>query len=279
LCQNQDMRVIIAVVMLLLAARAQACTGFCAAARDLVLAGNNEDYTNPSTRIWFVPGGKGTYGRVYVGFDNLFPQGGMNERGLFFDGFATERVPAVKSAGKETFRGNLADRAMAECGTVEEVIALFEKYDRSFLERGILLFADANGGSVAIEANAIVRKRRRYQVQTNFHQSLVPPEKIRCPRFKIADSMLAQAGEEISVDLFRRILANTHVEGPVSTLYSNVYDLKRRVMYLYHFHNYENVVTIDLAEELKKGPRVLELPSLFPRTYAGEAFARAHQPE
>ncbi len=269
------MRTIIYVALLFLSgACAQCCTGFCAVARGLVLAGNNEDYSNPFTKIWFVPAEKGTYGRVYVGFDNFWPQGGMNERGVFFDGFATERVAATGSAGREVFRGNLLDGAMAECATVEQVVGLFEKYNRKFLEHAVLFFADANGDSVIIEPDAILRKQGRYQIQTNFHQSRVKPAEITCDRYKIAARMLGEAGENLSVDFFRRILAATHAEGANPTLYSNIYDLKRRVMYLYHFHNFENVVTIDLAEELKKGKRALDLPSLFPRTFAAEAFTR-----
>jgi hypothetical protein len=269
------MRIIAVLALVVLsAAGALPCTAFCSVGRGQALAGNNEDYSNPVTKIWFVPGEKGKHGRVYAGFDDFFPQGGMNERGLFFDGFSAERVAAAGSAGKESFPGNLADRAMAECATVQQVAALFEKYNRSFLERGILFFADANGDSVVIEPDAILRKQGRYQIQTNFHQSRVKAGEIPCERYKIAARLLGEAGENISVELFRRILAATHAEGANPTLYSNIYDLKRRVMYLYHFHNYENVVEIDLAAELKKGKRTLDLPSLFPRTFAAEVFAR-----
>ena len=34
---------------------AAACTGFCATSKGRVLAGNNEDWGNPRSRIWFVP--------------------------------------------------------------------------------------------------------------------------------------------------------------------------------------------------------------------------------
>lgn len=264
-----------AVLAAALSGTACACTGFCASVRGVTLVGNNEDYNNPRTKLWFVPAGRGAYGRMYVGFDNFFPQGGMNDQGLFFDGFATERVAAAP--GRESYSGNLADKAMAECATVAEVVRLFEKYDRSFLERGILLFADRNGDATAIEPNAVVRKTGRYFIQTNFHQSRVKAEAVTCDRFKIAGGMLDRAGENISVELFRRILAATHAEGQYPTLYSNVYDLNQRVMYLYHFHNYENVVRIDLREKLKQGKQVYDLPALFPKTFAAEVFARGRQ--
>jgi hypothetical protein len=61
------------------------CTVFSASDGTTVLAGNNEDYFNPSTRIWFEPPEDGKYGRVYFGFDDFRRQGGMNDQGLFFD--------------------------------------------------------------------------------------------------------------------------------------------------------------------------------------------------
>jgi penicillin V acylase-like amidase (Ntn superfamily) len=240
----------------------------------VVLVGNNEDYNNPRTRVWFVPSNGKDAGRVYVGFDNMFPQGGMNDRGLWFDGFATAPVESTRSLHKPPLPPNFVDKVMAECGNVEEVVREFNRYNLRDLRRAVLMFADAAGDSAIIEPDAIIRKNGRYQVQTNFHQSLPKPE-YSCDRFVVATEMLDKAGKDISIELFRRILAATHAEGKYPTLYSNIYDLKRRIMYLYHFHNFENVVVIDLRAELKKGRRTLELPSLFPRTIAAEVFQRS----
>ena len=250
-----------------------ACTAFCATGgAGQVLVGNNEDWSNPHTKIWFVPAKAGSYGRVYVGFDDLWPQGGMNERGLWFDGFAAPPVKATGSSDLPSFPGNIVDKAMAECATVEEVVRLFGQYNRSFLRDGILMFADASGDAVSIEPDAMVRKTRNHFVQTNFHQSRSQrgaPDK----RFALATEMLERAGDDISVDLFRRILAGTHQKGGFPTLYSNIYDLRSRTMYLYYFHDFEHVVTFNLADELKKGSRVLDIPALFPRNVAAESFA------
>ena len=247
-----------------------ACTAFCATGGELVLVGNNEDWSNPLTKLWFVPATPGSFGRMYVGFDDMYPQGGMNERGLWFDGFA---VPLVKAApsGLPRFPGNIVDRAMAECSTVEEVIRLFAQYDRSFLSRGILMFADASGDAVSIEVDAMVRKTRNHFVQTNFHQSRSITNDDR--RFRTATDMLEQAGSDISVDLFRRILGATYQKGPAPTLYSNVYELRSRTMHLYYFHDFERAVTFRLDEELRKGARAIDIPSLFPPNAAGEKYA------
>jgi uncharacterized protein (TIGR03435 family) len=254
---------------------AHACTAFCAANRDQVLVGNNEDYVNPRTKLWFVPAEDGAYGRMYVGFDDLWPQGGMNERGLWFDGFAAPPIK-VDDSGLPRYQGNLVDKAMAECATVEEVVKLFRQYDRRFLSESILMFADASGDAVSIEADAIVRKRGPHFVQANFHQSR-GREGGSLPRFNTATSMLADAGDRVSVDLFRRILAATHQSGGAPTLYSNIYELRWRTMVLFYFHDFDHAVQFDLAKELSKGAHVLDIPALFPRNAAAEAFAARNE--
>jgi hypothetical protein len=55
----------------------------------------------------------------------------------------------------------------------------------------------------------------------------------------------------------------TRQEGNSRTVYSNIYDLKRGTVHVYNLGNFEEVVVMDLAEELKKGQRRLDLPSLF----------------
>jgi len=139
------------------------------------------------------------------------------------------------------------------------------------------MFADAGGDAAVFEGDAILRKQGRFLIQTNFRQSTAKLGEVPCERFRVATAMLESAGGNISIDLFRRILAATHQEGDNPTQYSNIYDLKRRIVYLYHFHNYENVAVIDLARELRKGMHSVAIPSLFPRTYAAEKWAAGHQ--
>ncbi len=73
------------VVLVVTPTAALACTIFTAADEDTVLAGNNEDWKSENTRIWFTPAKDGKYGGVFFGFRNGYPQGGMNEKGLFYD--------------------------------------------------------------------------------------------------------------------------------------------------------------------------------------------------
>jgi hypothetical protein len=257
-------------LIFLAASPAFPCTVFCISDGKNAFAGNNEDYFDPATRMWFVPGEKGRHGRVYFGFANGFPQGGMNDAGLFFDGLALDREEV--SSELPAFDGNLSDRAMAECASVEEVVALFEKYDRDFLAQAQLLFADRTGDAAVIEGNAIVRKKGRYLTSTNFRASKTARSTpAACDRYRISSRMLAGEGE-VTVDLCRRVLAATHQEAPAATLYSNVCDLTRGKVHLYHFHDYANPVVVDLAAELAKGAHSVEISSLFPENYAFIAF-------
>jgi hypothetical protein len=262
---------------LALATDVGACTAFLVASDSGVLFGNNEDFWNPETRMWFVPAEEGQHGAVYFGFDDLSPQGGMNDAGLAFDGFATAPKPVTGSAGKEPFEGNLVLEAMAGCATVDEVIAVFERHDLAMMERFMLMFADATGASVIIEGDEIIRKKGPFQVVTNFYQSDSPDGKNAygtgraCTRFETANDML-RASQEVGVERAREILDAVRAEGQSKTLYSNVYDLEHRLVHLWSFHAFDHEVVIDLAKELDKGAHVVDLPTLFPANPARERF-------
>lgn len=248
------------------------CTVFFASNGCIVLGGNNEDGSNPNTKVWFLPPEDGKYGRVYFGYDNFVPQGGMNDQGLFFDFTATPPLEVVQSKGKEIYKGNLMDKIMEECATVEEALKVFDKYNLQSMRRSQTFIGDRKGNSAIIEGDEILRKTGKYQALTNFYQSKVKSGEYPCERYNIALEMLEKNKNKISVDLFRRILAAVHQEGEWKTLYSNIYDLKQGIIYLYHFHNFEEMVKIDLEEELNKGKHTYDLPSLFPRLFAAEQY-------
>ena len=61
------------------------------------------------------------------------------------------------------------------------------------------------------------------------------------------------------LDLIRNILNETHNEEKYKTQYSNIYDLKNKIIYLYYFYDYDNPIKIDLQTELQKGKRTIEM--------------------
>ena len=195
----------------------------------------------------------------------------MNEKGLFFDVTATEDVKVAIPAGpkKPVFDGwdLIRERIMFECATVKEALEMLARYQYpgsgKGTMRGMYIIGDATGDAAIIGASGVVRKKGEYLVATNFQQSEEKDEKkYSCPRYRIASEML-QKCSELTVDFCRKVLTATHQRGKFCTRYSNIYDLKKLRVYLYHMHDFKNMVIIDLKTELKKGKRTIELPSLF----------------
>jgi hypothetical protein len=104
--------------LILTSQRALACTGLVVQDGERVLVGNNEDWFNPRTKIWFIQPVGDRYGSVFFGFDNYWPQGGMNQKGLFFDGFALKPKAVDEPEAKPRFKGNLTRIAWRWQGNV-----------------------------------------------------------------------------------------------------------------------------------------------------------------
>lgn len=254
------------------------CTAFLVAGNDQVLLGNNEDFWDPRTEVWFEPGKDGRYGAVYLGYVGHVVQGGMNTEGLAFDGFATPAMVPTEQGGKPVFEGELLNEALETCATVEEVAELFYAHDLTWLTSAQLLFADRLGNSVIIEGDEFLFNEHPFQVATNFYQSQHDDHLQQCDRFAAA-TVILDGAEQVSVDLCRRALAATAQEIGAPTLYSNVFDLKAGRMHLYNFHNFEDVRVFDLEEELKKGARTLDLPTLFGPNHAYAHYLEMRQDE
>jgi len=242
------------------------CTIVMAARNGLVLAGNNEDRNHPQTIVSFMPATESFYGRVVFGYDDAPIQGGMNDQGLFIDGNALAPTGWKPDPAKQQFRGIGMMVILGTCATCGDVKAFFEKNNIPGLERARFPVADRTGASMVVEYGQgsvqFVRSNTWYQIATNFVISDIKDGNYPCWRYKAADKIMSGA-KELSVDLIRQVLDKTHQEGGALTVYSNIYDLKKGTIHVYNLRNFEEVVVMDLAEELKKGERRIELASLF----------------
>jgi hypothetical protein len=238
--------------------------------------------------MWFVPATNDTHGIVYFGFgkgefpqggvsgqdlkipeggitkinpEDLYglPQGGMNDKGLFFDGAATDVIKAPPARGKKPFDGRLEDLILRKCATVEEALKLLETYAFNSTQ-GQWMFADRTGDSIIVEAgDVIVRKKGNYQVMTNFLPSKIEAAKISCPRYWLVAQSLAER-KDLSVDLIRSLLKATAQK---FTTYSTICDLTNGVVYVHNGGDFDRTAKIDLKEELAKGERAIKIESLF----------------
>ena len=263
---------LLAFCFLLMSRLVLACTGLVVQDGERVLVGNNEDWFNPRTKIWFIQPVNDRYGSVFFGFDNFWPQGGMNQKGLFFDAFALKPKEVDEPVAKPRFKGNLIKEVMATCATVEEALTLIDQYSLYFMTSFQLLIADATGEAAIIEGNAVIRKQGDSQMVTNFRQSETDPEKISCWRYLKARKLLTECRED-RLHCIRNILAATSQERDYPTQYSNIYDLNGRKVHVYYFHNFQEEVVIDLEKELENKLGMIDLPTLFSTNSEAQAFS------
>ncbi len=105
------------------------CTIFYVVKDNKIYAGNNEDWKDPLTKMWFYPAENNKHGWIKFGFGSGFPQGGMNDQGLFWDGTAGPYLSMpLSEANKELYPNALMQKVMEECSNIEEVVEVFAKY-------------------------------------------------------------------------------------------------------------------------------------------------------
>jgi len=238
------------------------CTIFKVTRDGVTLVGNNEDGTDATTYLWFIPASKGKYGRVYFTLSDKWPQGGMNDQGLFYDGTSAPWKAVVKSLDKPEYRGNLSGKILESCATVPEALSLLQQYNLGYFRNGQMFLADKLGHSAIVEGDTIILGTDYYQIATNFYTSNPSLGGYPCHRYDIAETMIKNL-PILSVDVFRTILEAVHLEGYSFTQYSTIYDLAQTTFYYYKDSNFKEAVKIDLKKELQKKKRWYETKEFF----------------
>jgi hypothetical protein len=249
---------------------ATACTIFSCARAGEIFAASNEDDNTPFTRIWYNPGTKERYGSVCFGGPDMQVAAAMNEYGLFFD-FAAASYDISKLKLNNPFNGFLMWEVLGKCKNVKEALEIIKKYDYNSASQ--VLLADKEGNSILINPTGIIEKKGNFQVNANCNMI---NKKLSCRRPEIVNGELSKSKKN-KVEFLKEILNKTHQEGEnLTTLYSTIFDLKRGIVYVYLFHNYETAYKIDLKAELKKGYRIENLADHFPASFAYESFSKNH---
>jgi hypothetical protein len=241
------------------------CTVFHVSNDNYVFGGNNEDYNDPDTHIYFHPPTENTYGKVIVGYTGSYRiQGGMNDKGLFWDGLAAPYLEVVNSTDKPNFNGHIIDYILDTCKTCDEALDVLNQYNLRIFENAQILIGDRNGDSFIIEGDIIHSKNDYYQVATNFYLSQYPNPPYPCWRYNTALEMFENNPlDNLSVEFCASVLDAAHQEGAYPTLYSNVYDLKNGLIYLYYNHDFDRVKIFNLSEELELGYHSYSISELF----------------
>jgi len=238
------------------------------------MVGNNEDYWNPNSRIWFEHGDVNEYGAVYVGYDNFWPQGGMNQAGLVFDGFSMDYLPILDTLGKKSLDANFLKDIMKKCAVVEDVKRYFSQYNLHGLETSMFLFIDKTGKYLVVEGDELIIGNDQSYVLTNFYPSLIKDEKeIEIPLYHKGKRFL-ESKKDTSISFCASVMDTMHQERNwgAGTMYTTIYDLKEGAIYLYFFRNYTQVVKFNLNRELEKENHCLVIPELFPENKKGQDY-------
>lgn len=120
------------------------CTIFAARKNQLLLFGNNEAWISDSTKMWFLSGEPSKYNRAFWGFNNGWTQGGINEKGLFYDWVSGYPAKWINDPNKPFFAGNLFERILEKASNVDEAMLYIRKYNESGFSVGRCLLADPN---------------------------------------------------------------------------------------------------------------------------------------
>ena len=244
------------------------CTGVTAKTSKGILIGSNEDYNSTFRDIIarIRPARNGEYGYLATGFErHTYFMMGLNDQGLFLDMFALPSVfQWVRDPKKFDYNGSIEQKIMEECANVEQAINLLYKYNNPSMGSYPyqIFVVDSSGNSAVISwANGkveVVRKQKDYQVVTNFY--LLHPEKgwHPCWRYTTATERMENA-DEFSFRLFRDILDEVNL----GSNYSQINNLNRGEVYIFNNHNFDEFVTLNVKEELRKGQHDILLPGYF----------------
>lgn len=240
-----------------------ACTVFYIYRDGVMLGGSNEDWKDPNTRVWFYPSGGEKRGWVKFGFAGGFPQAGMNDKGIFWDGTSNpwQDMP-FSEANKEKLAYPLMQKVMEECSSMDEAINVFSAYYCDDQYRGQYLLGGAEGRSVIFDGDHLHTNEYSAQVLTNFHQSNPELGGFPCWRYEQAMQMLDTC-QVPSIKQIGAILDATHQEGNYPTQYSVIFDPLRKEIYLFHFHNYHEFLRIELSRHLSADTVSYAVPPLF----------------
>ncbi|MHC4241036.1 MAG: hypothetical protein ACYS3N_15040 [Planctomycetota bacterium] len=229
----------------------QACTIFVLSDAKWALFCNNEDFSNPVSRIWFIRPGDGFYDCAYIGFDNGWAQGGLNTAGLAFDWVVGYMEKWESSVGMKSVRGNPSERMLETCATVKDAITFYRKHWEPGFSYAKILVADRTGASAFIGA-----KDGKLYVELA-HQSQGFGYGVRTLK-----KMLKKQPEPTVARGFE-ILSACVQKGHNATKYSNIFDLKTGEIFLFRrFSKWTKHVKLNLSLELEKGEHYYDIPQI-----------------
>jgi choloylglycine hydrolase len=227
---------------------------------------NSEDFfLDVDAYIQIEPKSKKNFARLWYGWDK-FAQGGINEKGLFFDAAVTPEQEKIK--GYANPKRNLGDKILAQSSSVKEALEVLEK-EKIALNKSHMLFGDKTGQAVVVEWVNGERKLHwivgNKLIMTNFLLSEPKAGNYPCYRYKsISDriNQLETGGEIINLlkigNTFGQAVqpARKHENNRFGgTVYTSFIDVTENKFFLSYKLSNKNMIKFDLTEEFAKSKR------------------------
>ncbi|WP_261511985.1 carcinine hydrolase/isopenicillin-N N-acyltransferase family protein [Chryseobacterium paludis] len=250
----------------------KACTIFMANDGKQVWIGNNEDESpDMNYRFWYFPEENNSFGYMlwsekHEGYDPVmwqYPQGGLNEYGLFLDYTAIDNIPVIADPSKKTREQEVVNDILKTCKTVKEALMFINQFNLIKLSGAQLFIGDATGNYATVHGNYVIKKTDRNFTLTNY--CIANGHKEACWRRETAYSKL-DTFKHYNKNNISDILKESSQKWPgdVVTNYSMVVNLKNREMILYYKNDFKTPRIINLTEELKKGKHSKDITAYFP---------------
>lgn len=265
------MKILLMFLLLTASVNTNACSMFKITENGKTVVGNNEDYYNPVTKVWFRAGKEGQFGVVNFGFGNDFAQGAMNEAGLMFDGFAMEYLAVNDTAGKLLISNTeYIPYIMHNFSNVREVKEYMSTINLGHLRNSMYLFVDKTGEYLVVEGDSLIIGNDPMFTLSNFYPSQTADiDAVRIPFFQNGREFLRKNESSSDVSFCSEMMSNLHQD---ITQYTSIYDLSSGTIKLHHFHDYTNEVVFNISEELAKGDHEYYIPELFPKDSEGYQY-------
>jgi len=227
---------------------------------------NSEDYyLDVDAYILIEPKSNKKFARLWYGWDK-FAQGGINEKGLFFDAAVTPEQEKIDGFGNP--KNNLGDNILAYCSTVDEALEFLEK-EKIALNKSHMMFGDKTGKAVVVEWVDGERKLHwiadNKLIMTNYLLSKPEAGNFPCYRFKSIEERIAEiekGEEEITLlkigNSFGAVgQAATKLENGRTggTVYTSFIDISDNKFFLSYKLSNKNVIKLDLNTEFAKSKR------------------------
>lgn len=267
--------IILSIIFLSVSLNGSACSMFKITKDGKTIVGNNEDYYNPITRVWFQTGEEGQFGVVNFGFSNNFAQGAMNAAGLVFDGFAMHYLAVNDTAGKLLIPNTeYIPHIMHNFSSVHQVKEYIATINLSHLSNSMYLFVDRSGEYLIVEGDSLILGNDATFALSNFYPSQVSNlDEVPIPFFQTGRSFIEQNEARSDFNYCSQVMENLQQD---ITQYSSIYDLSAGKIKLHHFHDYEHFVELDLTSELAKGNHEYIIPELFSKDSEGYIYYEAY---